>query len=160
MNEVRSILRSARKVDELIQFSLDYTSLMYLRKIKHTGNTKLAVYQADKHNLVLHYDKPLFMFEKIPSYVPYTNKRKIMVGTGTFDVQVYDKSEIFNLSTIHDINLLSWLQVFCSTRQAKIRNIIVSPDIHQDLLYEAYSAMKTQYEKLDTEKYKLYRGTR
>lgn len=158
MNEVRSTIRSARKVDELIKFSLDYHDLRYLRKIKHTGSKKLVMFKNVHDDIVVHFKVPLFCFSVLPSFVPPNKKRKIIVNTLKFDVKDYDKDEIFNLSTIHDVNLLRWLQVFCTCTQSRRRHIEVFPYITQDLLYEAHSAFSTQYEKIDEEKYQVYRG--
>lgn len=158
MNEVRSIVRSARKIDELIVFALDYHNLKYLKKIKHTGNNKLNVYKNLNDDIVIQYKVPLFCFSKYPSFVSKDNKRKITINEQKFDVQVYDKSEIFNLSTIHEINLLGWLQAFCLSAQSKSRTIQVFQNITQDLLYDAHSAISTQYEKIDEDKYTIYRG--
>lgn len=158
MNKVRNIPRSSRKVNDLIKYSLAYYDLRYLRKIKHTGNNKLNIFLNVNGKIVVHYKVPLFSFDKMKSYVPVGSTRKISIDDNNFEVHSYDKSEIFNLSTIYDNNTLDWLQVFCGTVQSRIRNIQVYRSITQDLLYEAHSAFSTQYEKIDEEKYAIYRG--
>lgn len=158
MNGVRSIQRSANKVHDLINFSTEYRSLRYLRKIKHTGNNKLLIYNTSNGGICVHYKVPLFSFERIKTYVSLGNNRKIIINNQEFEVLNYDKSEIFNLSTVHDTNMLQWLQVFCSVNECRIRNFEVYGSITQDLLYEAHSAFSTQYNRIDQEKYQIYRG--
>lgn len=158
MNGVRSIIRSSRKVNDLIKYCLAYHDLRYLRKIKHTGSNKLIIFMNVHDQIVVHYTVPLFSFEKVKTYVPVGSFRKVIIDDQQFDVHTYDKSELFNLSTIHDNNLLQWLQVFCGAVQCRVRNVQVYRSITQDLLYEAHSAFSTQYEKIDEEKYAIYRG--
>lgn len=161
LSDVRHINKISKKMDDLIMYGVKYINRESMRRIKHNGTKKLYFYKnyKDPSIIMVQYgSNTMFSFSYLKVYTPAYSTKTITIDSHCMDVKEYDKSDIFSLSTLYDIELLKWLQVGCKMKESHLRNICISNSISEQLVNEAHSAYSTQYFEIDKEKFHIYKG--
>jgi len=161
LTDVKHINKISKKMDDLIMYAVKYIHRESMRRIKHNNTKKLYFYKNHKDPSIIMAQygcNTLFSFSYLKVYTPAYSTKTITIGDHCMDLKEYDKSDIFSLSTLYDIELLKWLQVGCKMKESHLRNISILNSISEQLVNEAHSAYQTQYHEIDKEKFHIYQG--
>lgn len=135
-----------KKLQRLIDFSIERNRLNYLLRHNHAPGRKLKVSTSYYNG-----DITIFFGEVLFALVNDSLGNIVYLENTLFVIRDYDDDELFNLSTIHSNETITLLKIYSTLDLYEKR--LVLKKIDYQLICDACNSIDTQYKKFNRDNY-------